>query len=86
MKQVRRGKINSMIKLKELRNLRECHPEMNSSAGWLLEHADKLISVRSNLVTNDDFTSNEYHDTREYVEFMQSENYEKLIDFKVIED
>ena len=44
---IRRSKINSLIKLRELKNLRQLHPEMNKSAGWLLEHSDNLINVRN---------------------------------------
>jgi len=50
---IRRSKINSLIKLRELKNLRQLHPEMNKSAGWLLEHADNLINVRKELIVNE---------------------------------
>ena len=35
---IRRSKINSLIKLRELKNLRKLHPEMDKNAGWLLDH------------------------------------------------
>ena len=80
-----RSKINSLIKLRELKNLRRLHPEMNKSAGWLLEHADKLINVRQELIVNDTFTSEEYYNTLKYIDLLEDEKYEELSKFKIQE-
>ena len=83
-----RSKINSLIKLRELKNLRRLHPEMNKSAGWLLEHADKLINVRQELIVNDTFTSEEYYNTLKYIDLLEDEKYEEIstLNFKIEED
>ena len=85
---IRRSKINSLIKLRELKNLRRLHPEMNKSAGWLLEHADKLINVRQELIVNDTFTSEEYYNTLKYIDLLEDEKYEEIstLNFKIEED
>ena len=85
---IRRSKINSLIKLRELKNLRQLHPEMNKSAGWLLEHADKLINVRQELIVNDTFTSEEYYNTLKYIDLLEDEKYEEIstLNFKIEED
>ena len=75
---IRRSKINSLIKLRELNNLRRLHPEMNTSASWLLEHADNLINVRHELIVNDSFTPEEYSNTYRYVDLLIDENYEEI--------
>jgi hypothetical protein len=82
---IRRSKINSLIKLRELKNLRQLHPEMNKSAGWLLEHADNLINVRQELIVNDTFTSEEYYNTLKYIDLLEDEKYEELSKFKIQE-
>jgi len=84
---IRRSKINSLIKLRELKNLRQLHPEMNKSAGWLLEHSDNLINVRKELIVNDSFTSEEYHNTNRYIKLLTDENYEEItkLNFKIEE-
>ena len=84
---IRRSKINSLIKLRELKNLRQLHPEMNKSAGWLLEHADNLINVRQELIVNESFTSEEYSNTNRYIELLTDENYEEItkLNFKIEE-
>jgi hypothetical protein len=82
---IRRSKINSLIKLRELKNLRRLHPEMNKSAGWLLEHADNLINVRQELIVNDTFTSEEYYNTLKYIDLLEDEKYEELSKFKIQE-
>ena len=84
---IRRSKINSLIKLRELKNLRQLHPEMNKSAGWLLEHSDNLINVRKELIVNDYFTSEEYHNTNRYIKLLTDENYEEItkLNFKIEE-
>ena len=85
---IRRGKINSLIKLRELKNLGQLHPAMNKSAGWLLEHADNLINVRKELIVNDSFTSEEYFNTKRYIDLLTDENYEEIstLNFKIEED
>ena len=85
---IRRSKINSLIKLRELKNLRQLHPEMNKSIGWLLEHADNLINVRQELIVNDFFTSEEYFNTKRYIDLLTDENYEEItkLNFKIEED
>ena len=83
---IRRSKINSLIKLRELKNLRRLHPEMNKSAGWLLEHADNLINVRQELILNDTFTSEEYYNTLKYIDLLEDEKYEELSKFKIQEN
>ena len=85
---IRRSKINSLIKLRELKNLRRLHPEMNKSAGWLLEHADNLINVRQELIVNDTFTSEEYYNTLKYIDLLEDEKYEEIstLNFKIEED
>ena len=85
---IRRSKINSLIKLRELKNLRQLHPEMNKSAGWLLEHADNLINVRKKLIVNDSFTSEEYFNTKRYIDLLTDENYEEItkLNFEIEED
>lgn len=85
---IRRSKINSLIKLRELKNLRQLHPEMNKSAGWLLEHADNLINVRKELIVNDSFTSEEYFNTKRYIDLLTDENYEEItkLNFEIEED
>ena len=85
---IRRSKINSLIKLRELKNLRQLHPEMNKSAGWLLEHADNLINVRQELIVNDTFTSEEYNNTLKYIDLLEDEKYEEIstLNFKIEED
>lgn len=85
---IRRSKINSLIKLRELKNLRQLHPEMNKSAGWLLEHADNLINVRQELIVNDTFTSEEYYNTLKYIDLLEDEKYEEIstLNFKIEED
>ena len=85
---IRRSKINSLIKLRELKNLRQLHPEMNKSADWLLEHADNLINVRKELIVNDSFTSEEYFNTKRYIDLLTDENYEEIstLNFKIEED
>ena len=84
---IRRSKINSLIKLRELKNLRQLHPEMNKSAGWLLEHSDNLINIRKELIVNDSFTSEEYHNTNRYIKLLTDENYEEItkLNFKIEE-
>ena len=84
---IRRSKINSLIKLRELKNLRQLHPEMNKSAGLLLEHSDNLINVRKELIVNDSFTSEEYHNTNRYIKLLTDENYEEItkLNFKIEE-
>jgi hypothetical protein len=85
---IRRSKINSLIKLRELKNLRQLHPEMNKSAGWLLEHVDNLINVRHELIVNDYFTSEEYSNTNRYIDLLTDENYEEItkLNFEIEED
>jgi hypothetical protein len=85
---IRRSKINSLIKLRELKNLRQLHPEMNKSAGWLLEHADNLINVRHELIVNDYFTSEEYSNTNRYIDLLTDEKYEEItkLNFEIEED
>ena len=85
---IRRSKINSLIKLRELKNLRQLHPEMNKSVGWLLEHADNLINVRQELIVNDTFTSEEYYNTLKYIDLLEDEKYEEIstLNFKIEED
>ncbi len=85
---IRRSKINSLIKLRELKNLGQLHPAMNRSAGWLLEHADNLINVRKELIVNDSFTSEEYSNTNRYIELLTDENYEEItkLNFEIEED
>ena len=85
---IRRSKINSLIKLRELKNLRQLHPEMNKSADWLLEHLGNLLSVRQDLIVNDYFTSEEYSNTNKYIELLTDENYEEIstLNFKIEED
>ena len=85
---IRRSKINSIIKLRELKNLRQLHPEMNKSAGWLLEHADNLINIRKELIVNYSFTSEEYFNTKRYIDLLTDENYEEIstLNFKIEED
>jgi hypothetical protein len=80
---IRRSKINSLIKLRELKNLRRLHPEMNKSASWLLEHANNLINVRHELIINDTFTSEEYYNTLKYIDLLEDEKYEELSEFKI---
>ena len=82
---IRRSKINSLIKLRELKNLRRLHPEMNKSASWLLEHANNLINVRQELIINDTFTSEEYYNTLKYIDLLEDEKYEDLSEFKIQE-
>ena len=82
---IRRSKINSLIKLRELKNLRRLHPEMNKSASWLLEHANNLINVRQELIINDTFTSEEYYNTLKYIDLLEDEKYEELSKFKIQE-
>jgi hypothetical protein len=55
------------------------------SAGWLLEHADKLINVRQELIVNDTFTSEEYYNTLKYIDLLEEEKYEELSKFKIQE-
>ena len=85
---IRRSKINSLIKLRELKNLSQLHPEMNKSIGWLLEHADNLINVRQELIVNDFFTSEEYSNTNRYIDLLTDENYEEItkLNFEIEED
>jgi|LakMenE01Jun11ns_1017448.scaffolds.fasta_scaffold9047276_2 hypothetical protein len=85
---IRRSKINSLIKLRELKNLRQLHPEMNKSAGWLLEHVDNLINVRHELIVNDYFTSEEYSNTNRYIDLLTDEKYEEItkLNFEIEED
>jgi hypothetical protein len=85
---IRRSKINSLIKLRELKNLRQLHPEMNKSAGWLLEHVDNLINVRQELIVNDYFTSEEYSNTNRYIDLLTDEKYEEItkLNFEIEED
>lgn len=84
---IRRSKINSLVKLRESKNLKQLHPEMNKSAGWLLEHAANLISVRQELIVDDYFTSEEYHNTNRYIKLLEEENYEEItkLNFKIEE-
>ena len=84
---IRRSKINSLIKLRELKNLKQLHPEMNKSSGWLLEHAANLINIRQGLIVNDSFTSEEYHNTNRYIKLLTDENYEEItkLNFKIEE-
>lgn len=84
---IRRSKINSLIKLRELKNLKQLHPEMNKSAGWLLEHVANLINIRQGLIVNDSFTSEEYHNTNRYIKLLTDENYEEItkLNFKIEE-
>ena len=60
---------------------------MNKSAGWLLEHSDNLINVRKELIVNDSFTSEEYHNTNRYIKLLTDENYEEItkLNFKIEE-
>jgi len=85
---IRRSKINSLMKLRELNNLRQLHPEMNKSADWLLEHAGNLLRVRQELIVNDSFTTEEYSDTNRYIDLLIDENYEEIstLNFKIEED
>jgi hypothetical protein len=85
---IRRSKINSLMKLRELNNLRQLHPEMNKSADWLLEHAGNLLSVRQDLIVNDSFTEEEYSNTNRYIDLFTDENYEEIstLNFKIEED
>lgn len=84
---IKRSKINSLIKLRELKNLKKLHPEMNTSAGWLLEHAANLMGVRQELIVDGDFTSEEYHNTNRYIKLPEAENYEEItkLNFKIQE-
>ncbi len=85
---IRRSKINSLVKLRELNNLRKLHPEMNKSAAWLLDHASDLLNVRMNLIINDSFTSEEYSNTNRYIDMLTNENYEEIstLNFNIEED
>jgi hypothetical protein len=85
---IRRSKINSLMKLRELNNLRQLHPEMNKSADWLLEHVGNLLRVRKELIVNDSFTTEEYSDTNRYIDLLTDENYEEIstLNFKIEED
>lgn len=85
---IRRSKINSLLKLRELNNLRKLHPEMNKSAGWLLDHASDILNVRMDLIINDSFTTEEYSDTNRYIDLLIDENYEEIstLNFKIEED
>lgn len=85
---IRRSKINSLMKLRELNNLRQLHPEMNKSADWLLEHTGNLLRVRQELIVNDSFTTEEYSDTNRYIDLLIDENYEEIstLNFKIEED
>ncbi len=76
------------MKLRELNNLRQLHPEMNKSADWLLEHVGNLLSVRQDLIVNDSFTTEEYSDTNRYIDLIADENYEEIskLNFKIEED
>ncbi len=76
------------MKLRELNNLRQLHPEMNKSADWLLEHAGNLLSVRQDLIVNDSFTEEEYSNTNRYIDLFTDENYEEIstLNFKIEED
>lgn len=85
MIKIRRSKIDAFIKLKELKNLRNLHPEMRNSLGWSMEHLDKLLIVRGELATNKDFTLEEYYDTKRYVESFIDEKYEDLVNFIIDE-
>ncbi len=82
---IRRSKINSLMKLRELNNLRKLHPEMNKSADWLLEHTGNLLRVRQELIINDSFTTEEYSDTNRYIDLLTDENYEEIstLNFKI---
>lgn len=82
---IRRSKINSMIKIRELANLRKMHPEMNESVGWLNEHLGDLIEFRKELIIDDDFTSEEYFNTLKYIDLLEDEKYEELSEFKIQE-
>ena len=84
---IRRSKINSLMKLRELNNLRQLHPEMNKSADWLLEHTGNLLRVRQELIVNDSFTTEEYSDTNRYIDLLIDENYEEIstLNFKIEE-
>jgi len=84
---IRRSKINSLMKLRELNNLRQLHPEMNKSADWLLEHVGNLLRVRKELIVNDSFTTEEYSDTNRYIDLLIDENYEEIstLNFKIEE-
>ena len=76
------------MKLRELNNLRQLHPEMNKSADWLLEHVGNLLRVRKELIVNDSFTTEEYSDTNRYIDLLTDENYEEIstLNFKIEED
>jgi hypothetical protein len=76
------------MKLRELNNLRQLHPEMNKSADWLLEHTGNLLRVRQELIVNDSFTTEEYSDTNRYIDLLIDENYEEIstLNFKIEED
>ncbi len=75
------------MKLRELNNLRQLHPEMNKSADWLLEHVGNLLRVRKELIVNDSFTTEEYSDTNRYIDLLIDENYEEIstLNFKIEE-
>ncbi len=74
-----------MKKLIELKNLGERHPEMRKSAGWLNEHANNLINVRMNLIICEDFTKEEFDNIKEYLNYIENEDYELLDQFRIVE-
>ena len=83
---IRRSKINSITELASLKNLRNLHPEMDKSLSWLMKHIDELIAVRKGILINEDFTSEEFKNTKNYVHALLSERYEDLVDYIIDED
>jgi len=90
IKHIRRSKIDSFIKFKELGNMRKdilnIHPEMKYDIDWSMDYLEKLLPVRLSISINSDYTSEEFDNTKNYVNSLLSEKYEDLVDYIIDEN
>ena len=79
---LKRSKINAMI---ELLNHNNSYIE-NDDAEYLMSHIYKTLEIRKKISINNNFTSDEFKETANFVKLLNNEEYEKLTNYYVDEN
>jgi len=79
---LKRSKINAMI---ELLNHNNSYIE-NDDTEYLMSHIYKTLEIRKKISINNNFTSDEFKETANFVKLLNNEEYEKLTNYYVDEN
>ena len=61
-------------------------PRDSKDLELLMRYLNESLELRKDLIVNENFTEEEYTNTLNAAKFLDNEEYEKLIGYKIIED